>query len=101
MANKDYVMSIRRARNNGVNSGLYAMNLCLVIAASNILKDYLEEDKLTAVLKELEPEAWRIWDESVANLKGNRKEACDAADLLMGYAERIRKQYGVVQNGEI
>lgn len=98
MANKDYVMSLRRARNNGVNSGLYAMNLCFMIGASNILKDHLEEDKLTAVLKELEPEAWRIWDEVTANIKGNRKEACDAADLLMGYAERIRREYGVAND---
>ena len=95
MANKAYAMSLRRARANGVDSGLYAMELVSLIAADNILKDYIEDDKMPTVLRELEKEMQRIWAETTANAKRKGQEAMDAADLLVGHCERIRAERGM------
>ena len=92
MANKSFAMALRRARANGVDSGLYAMELVSLIAADNVLKDFIDEETMPAVLRELEKEMQRIWAETVASTEGKEHEAMDAADLLIGHCDRIRKE---------
>ena len=91
MANKMTEL-LRRTRANGIDSGLYSMELVSLIAADNVLKDYIEDGKMPAVLHELEMEMQRVWREIVDGSEGKQREAMEAADLLLGHAERIRRE---------
>lgn len=94
MANKMTEL-LRRTRANGIDSGLYAMELVSLIAADNVLKDYIDDGKMPAVLHELEMEMQRVWREIVDGSEGKQREAMEAADLLLGHAERIRRERGM------
>ena len=94
MANKMTEL-LRRTRANGIDSGLYAMELVSLIAADNVLKDYIEDGKMPDVLHELEMEMQRVWREIVDGSEGKQREAMEAADLLLGHAERIRRERGM------
>ena len=90
--NKTFVTQLDRARRKGVEQGIYAMQLVTLLAADNVLQDYLDEASLKKALAEIEAELNRIWEETVQSSGGKQAGADDAAELLVGYVERKRRE---------
>lgn len=82
---------MRRERAKGIELGTTAMEYAVLIAADNVLKDYFEDEQLSKVLRELELEAQRVWNETVQDSGGKKDGADEVAQRLVIYSERIRK----------
>ena len=83
---------MRRERAKGIDYGMLAMDYLFLIGADNVLKDYHEAKQLEQILREIEAECSRIWAEVVEDGNGKQLGADEAAERLVIYAERIRKE---------
>lgn len=92
---KNLVKLLSGARAEGVSIGMITHKYLTQISEDNVLKDRLPEDQLGAVLHELEVERDRIWAEIVESTEGKKKQADEMAELLVGHAERIRRERGM------
>ena len=78
----------------GVGTGAMAMSLVTMISLENVIPFFFNDTATTEIYKAVEDDMRRIWDETLANAS-NEKTAKDAADLLIGHCEAIRKNRGM------
>lgn len=90
MAKNKLAIQLRHAKSTGIDLGLTAMCYVTLVAADNVLKDYMEDEQLSQVLKELEAEMDRVWCETASG-----RDADEAAELLVWHSMRIREKRGM------
>ena len=72
-----------------IEQGLITMQYIALIACANVLDLYVEEERLTDCIKDLEKEMQRIWRDEC---KG---DAEIASDLVIGHVEALRRRFGM------
>lgn len=85
MAKNSFAIQLANARAKGVQYGLMAMEQVTLVAAENVLPDYIEDDQMPKALQALEKEMQRIWIEL-----REEHSAEEATDILVGHAFQIR-----------
>lgn len=95
---------LRNAQHKGVSEGLTTMEMVTLIALSNIIEEYLPEEKVSEFLKHTEREMQEVWentkqymrDEEANNKRKMREDnALTVGEYLVGHARRIREKWGM------
>lgn len=85
--NKTFIRARNDAIRHGVSIGALAMSCVTLVSCENVLPDYIEEEKLSEVYRNIEEDMQRVWAE--ASLEHNPQEI---GDYLIGIVEQIRKK---------
>lgn len=93
---------LAQAKRKGVEEGLTTMELVTLIALSNIIEDYLPEERITEFLKRTEKEMQEVWQGTLTYMaeeeNNNRSKMRDAnaltvGEYLVGHSRRIRERW--------
>ena len=91
--NKSLVKALNDYFIRGLNTGALAMSLAMLLSLENVMPDYVPEEKLSEIYKEMETDLQRVWDEAVNEAGKGHGE--DVAEILIGHANEIRKKRGM------
>lgn len=72
-----------------IEQGLITMQYIALIACANVLDQYVEGERLSDCIKELEKEMQRIWRDEC---KGDPEIE---SDLVIGHVEELRRKFGM------
>ena len=86
---KQFVKTLMENKRVNIETGIFIMGLIMLCSCENVLDKYVDAELISDCIKELEADAYRIWD------KECKADPDIAADLLVGHVEELRKKYGM------
>ena len=86
---KQFVKTLMENKRVNIETGIFVMGLIMFCSCENVLDKYVDEEKISDCIKELEADANRIWEEEC------KADPDIAADLLVGHVRELRKKHGM------